>query len=266
MIKYLYRISIAVCLFLLTNGCSKDSFFDLVIGGQPTFEDSHPFVAGINIFAVIRPDSIDAKSMNVINIEKVIPAVSNADDSTTLTDFNAVIYKINNNIIIDSLSFIFSYPDTTFTHQPSDFKPLPGNHFKISCKSTGLPVLTAETVIPNQPVILNDIIYIDTNNIQFSILADSTAFLYDIYLFVGSNQYYQRILRAKSGNTSIEIDANFLGMVDKKLLIYAYDKNLSEYFTAPNLFIKPNTYRPPFSNVQNGYGCFGSLNLLSKKL
>ena len=129
-----------------------------------------------------------------------------------------------------------------------------------------MPVLTAETIIPNQPVIDNNSIYTANNKVQFSIIADTTAFLYDIYLFVGSNQYYQRVLRAKTGNTSIEIDTNISIATNNKLLIYAYDKNLSEYFTAPNLFIKPNTYRPPFSTVQDGYGCFGSLNLLSKRL
>ena len=51
-----------------------------------------------------------------------------------------------------------------------------------------------------------------------------------------------------------------------QLIIYAYDQNLSEYFAAANLSFKPNTYRPPFTNVQNGYGCFWSLNLLVKNL
>jgi hypothetical protein len=264
--KHVYHFILSISLPILIYGCSKDSLYDFVIGSQPTFEDGHPFVAGINIFGVIRPDSANGQSMNLINIEKVIAAVSSTDDSTTLIDFNATIYKINNNIVTDSLSFIYKYPDTTFTHHPDDFEPLPGNHFKIICHSPALPVLTAETVIPNQPVIASDSIYIANNKVQFSIIADTTAFLYDIYLFVGSNQYYQRILRAKTGNTPIEINANISTATNNKLLIYAYDKNLSEYFTAPNLFIKPNTYRPPFSTVQNGYGCFGSLNLLSKKL
>jgi len=168
--------------------------------------------------------------------------------------------------MVDSLCFTYKYPDTTFTHQPTDFKPLPGNRFQIVCKSPGLPTLTAETVIPNQPAIVNNSISTANHKVQFSILEDSTAFLYDVYLFVGTNQHYQRMLRADSGNTPIEFDVDLSDTTVNKLVIYAYDKNLSEYLTAPNLFIKPNTYRPPFSTVQNGYGCFGSLNLLSKKL
>jgi len=73
-------------------------------------------------------------------------------------------------------------------------------------------------------------------------------------------------VRAVSGNTPVEVDAGVPVITGDRLTVYAYDKNLSEYLTAANLFIKPNTYRPPFTTVQNGYGCFGSLNLLTKKL
>ncbi|HEY4784765.1 MAG TPA: hypothetical protein VIH57_01895 [Bacteroidales bacterium] len=264
--KHIYHITVILFIASFIYGCSKDDLFDIVIGGQPAFVGNHQFAPGLNIFGVIRPDSLDAKSMNLIHVEKVIPAVSDTEDSTTVSDFKAVIYKTNNNVVIDSLCFTYTYPDTTFTHQPDDFIPMPGNRFKISCQSPGLPVLSAETIIPNQPVIVGDIINSSNNKAQFSILSDTTAFLYDIYLLAGSNQYYQRILRAKTGNTTVEIAANLSVGSNAQLLIYAYDKNLSAYLTAPNLFVKPNTYRPPFSTVQNGYGCFGSLNLLRKEL
>jgi hypothetical protein len=129
-----------------------------------------------------------------------------------------------------------------------------------------LPVLTAETVFPNQPVIVNDSVSVANNKVQFSLNADTTAFLYDVYLFIGTDQTYQRVLRAKTGSTTIELNADIPVVAGAKLLIYAYDKNLSEYLTAANLFYKPNTYRPPFSTVENGYGCFGSMNLLIKKI
>lgn len=263
--KRINQIALSICLLFL-NSCSKDDLIDLVIGSQPTFIDNHPFTAGLNIFGVIRPDSVDGKPMNAIHIEKVIPAVSSTDDSTTVVDYSAAIYKTVNNRVIDSLSYVFRYPDTTNTHQPTDFKPLPGNRFQIVCKSPGLPTLTAETVIPNQPAIVGNLISTTGNKVQFSIQVDTTAYLYDVYLFVGHNQYTQRILRATAGNTPITIDAKISGDTTNRLVIYAYDKNLAAYVTAPNLFIKPNTYRPPFSTVQNGYGCFGSLNLLSKQL
>ena len=47
------------------------------------------------------------------------------------------------------------------------------------------------------------------------------------------------------------------------LIIYAYDLQLSEYMTY-NVSIKPNTYRSDYSTVDNGFGCFGSLNIYSK--
>ena len=245
------------------SSCNKDDLFDFYIGSQPNFLNDHPFVPGLNIFGVIRPDSLEDKSLNSIYIEKVIPAVNETEDSTTVVNFDAVIYKTNNNLVVDSLSFIYSYPDTIFTHKPVDFDPLPGNHFKIICHSPGLPVLMAETIIPNIPVIFENSINVNGNKVQFFIASDSTAYLYDVYLFDESYQTVQRVLRTKNSNTSIEIDAAVPVSSNARLVIYTYDKNLAEYFTAPNLFIKPNTYRPPFTTVQGGYGCFGSLNLLA---
>ena len=49
------------------------------------------------------------------------------------------------------------------------------------------------------------------------------------------------------------------------LIIYAYDLQLSEYITY-NVSIKPNTYRSDYSTVDNGFGCFGSLNVFSKMI
>ncbi len=259
--KFLYCLLFLIIQILILSGCSKEKLYDFVIGPQPTFTGDHQFVPGLNIFGVIRPDSL-----NQFYIEKVIKAVNSVGDSTIISNFNAVIYKINNNIILDSLSFNFNYPDTIFKNHPVNFEPHPGNHYKIICQSPGLPILTAETVFPNQPVIENSSINMNGNHIQFSILSDTTSFLYDIYLIMGNNQTNTRVLRAATGNTYVELNAGFQVNKGSILLIYTYDKNLSEYLTAANLFIKPNTYRPPFSTVQNGYGCFGSLNLLSKTL
>jgi hypothetical protein len=145
------------------------------------------------------------------------------------------------------------------------FNPLPGQNFKLICQSNGLPTLTAETTLPRQPVILNNAFIFSNGNVQFNIVSDTSAYLYDIYLINGSNQFTQRIAPSGSGNTLVTISTGS-PVAGAVLLIYAYDKNLSEYFTQSNLFIKPNTYRPPFTTVENGYGCFGSLNILSIKL
>ena len=47
--------------------------------------------------------------------------------------------------------------------------------------------------------------------------------------------------------------------------IIAYDYHLSEYITY-NVNIKPNTYRDDYSTVENGYGCFGSLNITEQEI
>lgn len=260
--KQIYHLILTAGISLLIGGCSKDARFDIIFGQQPTFLGGYPFVPGLNILGVIRPDSAGQKSMNLIYLEKVIPAVSPTPDSTVLLDFKIQLYKMDQQIIVDSLCYSYHCPDTTFTHHPSNFGSQAGNHFKIICKSSGLPDLTAETIVPNIPVISS--VTTNNNKVQFAIDADTTAFLYDVYLFVDGQQQFQRILRAKSGSTSVEMAADLSNGQQRKLMIYAYDKNLAGYLTTPNLFIKPNTYRPPFSTVRNGYGCFGSLNVITR--
>jgi len=225
--KQLYKFLFTACLSLLFVGCNDDTRFVILFGQQPTFLGGHPFVQGLNIFGVIRPDSVGQKSMNLIYLEKVIPAVSPTPDSTVLLDFNVQLLKIDQQIVVDSLCYSYHYPDTTYTHHPSNFGSQAGNHFKIICKSAGLPILTAETVVPNLPVIVGNAIITSPDKAKFSVAADTTAFLYDVYLFVDGQQYFQRILRANSGNTYVEMTATLSSSQHRKLMIYAYDKNLS---------------------------------------
>jgi hypothetical protein len=49
------------------------------------------------------------------------------------------------------------------------------------------------------------------------------------------------------------------------LYVIAYDANFERYHTTANTFFKPNAYRPRFSTVNGGYGCFGSAHIMQKQ-
>ena len=74
-----------------------------------------------------------------------------------------------------------------------------------------------------------------------------------------------RFLRAKQGNVLVEFSLKGIPKGECILQIYAFDNNLSEYFTA-NLSSKPNIYQKEFSTVENGYGCFGALNVFEMEI
>jgi hypothetical protein len=144
--------------------------------------------------------------------------------------------------------------------------PQAGQTFSIKCFKEGFPEVIAQTTVPQVPSIFMDEVRVVGNRIEFSIVADTSAALYDVYLFSGEFVNTTRLLQNE--NDMVHVSLSFEGVLDTQayIAIYAYDVNLSSFLTAPNIFIKPNTYRPPFSTVNGGYGCFGSLNLLIWKI
>ena len=110
---------------------------------------------------------------------------------------------------------------------------------------------------------VDDAIQVNANNISFSIIRDSLVALYDIYLIIGQQAYTDRIQRPEAGDIAVTIEIEQSSESSALLIIYGYDLLLSEYMTY-NVSIKPNTYRSDYSTVDNGFGCFGSLNVFSK--
>lgn len=264
---FIYTVLLISGTITFIASCTKDDLYDIVLGPQPVFIGDNTFLPGLNIFGIIRPDSIASQPMTYVHVEKTRPAISNKPDSFRVTDAQVILYKIENNIEIDSIILTYSNPGSVFIreeYRPGKFNPQAGEHYKIVCRKTGLPELTGETVVPAVPQLEGNMVNIKGNIVQFDITGDTSATMYDVYLVADSNTYMQRIIREKNGNSHINIIVNKVPKAGARLTIFAYDRNLSEYFNEANVFIKPNTYRPPFSNVQNGYGCFGSLNLMVK--
>ena len=98
----------------------------------------------------------------------------------------------------------------------------------------------------------------------WTIRRDEGILLYDIFIIAGQGFYLERIRRPESGNIEVSIELeNDLEPDQIFLMMYGYDARLSEYMTY-NVSIKPNTYHTHYSTVENGYGCFGSLNLFEE--
>jgi len=91
------------------------------------------------------------------------------------------------------------------------------------------------------------------------------AALYDVYLIIGQKTCTDRIQRPEAGDIAVTIAIEQSGETAGLLIIYGYDLQLSEYITY-NVIIKTNTYRSDYSTVDNGFGCFGSLNIFSKMI
>jgi hypothetical protein len=219
----------------------------------------------MNILGVLRPGGFDGKPMSYIHLEKSYPFTS-FPDTVEIADAEVKLFRFDENQAGDTLYFIYTNFDTAFEskeYRNKDFYPEAGCTYHVSCEKGGYPALTSETIVPNAPKIVDQSLQITEKNISFQILRDPLVGLYDIYFITSKQVYTNRIRRPESGNISATINFDPVSDNAVLLLIYAYDLKLSEYITY-NISIKPNTYRSSYSTVENGYGCFGSLNYLEK--
>ena len=254
---------ISVLLIIIGISSCKETV-DLYLGIplQPDIKENN-FEPGLNIIGVIRPDFTDTINNSFVHVQEVAPATNNYPEFTT----DSMIVK-EADVIISELSgeiydFTYTLYDSLFKayqYRPnSTFSPESGMHLGITCSYNNLPILTSETIVPNEPKIIESSIFIANNTIYFGILADTTTFLYDIYIFNNDkNTGYARIISNFSENTPIEIKLS--DNTTSRIEVYGYDYNLASYYITSNTSLNFNKYRKTFGNVENGYGVFGSVN------
>ena len=242
-------------------GCEK-LFTDF--GPQPRFEDQESHQPMLNVFGVLRTDYQDGMPMSFVHLEESY-SIYTDPDTLLIPDAQVKIYSLLEDAVSDSFTLEFTSYNQLFETQAyrhRTFVPQPGETYQISCRKDGYPELVSQTTVPMVPRILNPTIHPDEKIFTFSIVHDSLVGLYDCYLQVGDKIYSKPIKRADSGNTDVQFDLEDLtDDRDGALFIYAYDAKFSEYKTY-NITIKPNSYRTDYSTVENGFGCFGSLNIL----
>jgi hypothetical protein len=236
-------------------------------GPQPRYIENLGFKPMLNVLGVLRPDSLEGLPQSFVHLEKSYP-FNEFPDSTLITDAQVTLYKYEGTAIVDSIKLTYSNCQSFFQtseYRDSTFFPEGGVIYGISCIREGFPNLKGLTYVPQIPVIDGNSMLITTEKLSFTIKRDSLVALYDVYFLVGNRTYQTRIRRPEIGDTEVVLDLDQLPAGDGELLVFSYDLNLSEYITY-NISIKPNTYHSPFSTVEDGYGCFGSLNIFKKTL
>jgi hypothetical protein len=240
-------------------------------GPQPSYLDNERFQPKLNILGIIRPGNIVGHPLSFIHLERS-HGYLNFPDSLEVGDAQVRLFLYDGTKIIDSTTFRYTNFGGIFaTHEYRSMKidtiagRLARKTFGISCKRSGYPELAGQTTVPEIPAIVDANIEINNGEIKFSILRDDLVGVYDVYLRYGQQQINVRFIRPEQGNTSVKLGYNQEETTTGELTVYAYDLNLSKYITY-NIIIKPQTYQTTYSTVENGYGCFGSLNILEQTL
>jgi hypothetical protein len=259
---------ITVALFviiLLFTGCDN---WLTGYGPQPIYIDKPQDGDKLNIMGILKPGVKEGKPLSFIHLEKTVPATEEYPDTVEVTDAIITLSQFAGEQLTDSVKFEytdFSQTFSEFKYRPQEFQPQEAQTYHLSCKKEGFPEIVSKTTLPHVPQIIENSLKTAGEKLVFTIKRDILAALYDIYLQIGEIEYFARVIRPENGN--IDVTLNFYKGNEQQgnLIVYVYDLKLSEYITY-NVIVKPNTYHESYTTVENGYGCFGSLNILEKTI
>jgi len=233
-------------------------------GPQPHFIQAVEYEPRLNVFGVLRPDSSEAGlPLSFIEVESTFLDEYPHDFEQGVEVF---VFPCEAGQPTDTIPFFYTnlgvFEDSTFRNP--QFFPLAGKTYRLECHKPGYPTLTGQTTIPDVPHVIENSLHVSAEQIQFSLKRDEKVGLYEIVLLGECEVPSKRILPTHSEEIPVSIRISRRCSFSW-ILIYAYDLHLAEYLTT-NISLKPNVYQPSFSTVENGYGCFGSLNVLKVRL
>lgn len=256
-------ISVVNC--LMWCGCEK---LITGYGPQPSYIDKPEYEQKLNILGMLRPDSLQGRPRSFVHVEKAI-SIYDVDDSLAIEEVEVRIIKLSHNVPVDSVQLRYSdlngFYDTK-AYRNEIFFPCAHTTYEIKCKKEGFPELKGKTTVPSEPEIIAESVDFSNNNVSFTIKSDSLTSLYYVYLEVCGNYFFKQFVKKSDENTDVLFHLpEVCNVYSAKVTIIAYDNNMAEYISY-NVNIKPNTYREDYSTVENGYGCFGSLNITEQDI
>ncbi|MDA3879875.1 MAG: hypothetical protein PF436_05750 [Prolixibacteraceae bacterium] len=251
-----YRFYILMLLLvILFAGCLKVGEYYTGLHMQPDM-DGVKFEPGLNIFGVVKCGSSLDSANHYFEVQKILNL--NKSDDTTIQIFDAEI-NLHRQATTDTQ---FSYlpqlaADSLYIDRQIEVTP--GDQWIFTCTHDSFYV-SATCVVPQQPQLQSEV-QLNEHSLSLSLLPDSTAFLYQIYVIENGNFDIMQYVPTPGKPVGIEFPLSWQPSTGNgQVYIFAYDKNFRVYNTTSNTFFKPNTYRPSFSTVNGGYGVFGAVS------
>jgi len=212
------------------------------------------FEPGLNIFGVLRADSIAGSSF--FHVERAVKT-KEMYEGGDLADTTATVQLTDT---LTNATFWFNpATDTAYDgyYYNSNFMPQPEHHYHLEIKSASLPTLQAETTVPRKPAIVLGSLAITSQRVSFELQLSGDTYQYNVYLNLGNYSIEKQFSNNRDGTSVIEFEIPN-GQQPTGLTIIGYDQNLTTYLNSLPSFI-PQTFHEMVITVENGYGCFGSL-------
>jgi hypothetical protein len=246
---------IGLLIIVLITGCEKIGEYYLGMNMQPDLprEDFKP---GLNVYGVLKTgESLDSLN-HYFEVQQLV-FVKDAYDSSYVerADISLTREPVSGTVMDYHLNY---FRDGIYLNE--NIETAPGDRWLYKCSYDTFEV-TAECVIPNLPLLKVPAIIATDHSIQFTVVSDTTACMYDVYLLNGDNFFFEKRIPLKGIDSQFNLKPEWDTSVGTNgLFIFASDKNLEKYYTTSNTFFKPNAFRPSFSTVDGGCGTFGGIS------
>jgi hypothetical protein len=224
------------------------------INMQPEL-DENAFVPGLNVFGIMKAgESLDTVN-HFFEVQQLVHVFAKYDSLVIEgAEIELSRYPISGSSRVYSPKYL-----TNGRYGISEMAVEPGDRWTYTCRYDTFEVHSS-CLVPNIPAIIPGSLKQGPSSIEFALLADSTAFIYDIRFVSDSTFLFDRVVANRQGETLIRLEkAKGQEQLKGWLYVFAYDKQFEAYFSTSSLFFKPNAYRPSFSTVQGGYGVFGAV-------
>lgn len=240
-------------LILLLCQCQKSIEIYAGLPMQPKNLNAE-FKPGLNVFGMLKAGPTLDTINHFFEVHQLLHIISG--------DTNLIIEDADITLIKNTTESFHLQPVNNGNYTHYLLNPQPGDVWNFECKADTF-IVQAQTRIPNTPEVDIDLVTFKNNEVQFEIMPDTTAFMYDIYYIKGTNFTHSRVIPEKGQPTRVQLNiGSYTSTETNRLYVIAFDKNYEKYVTTSNIFFKPNAYRPTFSTVSGGYGCFGSASSL----
>jgi hypothetical protein len=249
----LKRIFFITTVLFTLLGCEKALDIFLGMPFQPK-NISSEYTPGLNIFGILKAGLSYDTLNHFFEVQKLLHT-SDTTEFIEINDAEIILEQITNNSNLITYQ-LTNYNEGNYTN--SELNPDFGEQWSYICTYDTFTI-TSQTRIPNKPVLQLGSLVSTEKIISFTIQPDTTAFLYEVFYLNESDYVFERIIPNKDEPTHVDLSKHFKNLEGSNtLFVFAYDENYEKYITTSNIFYKPNAYRPRYTSVEGGYGCFCS--------
>ncbi len=250
---------IALIMLMVLGACSLPH----EAGPQPSDIVETEFEPGMNVFGIMRADSVAGSSF--IHIERAYHIEEAYEFEGADIGVEDAIVSVRG--LSDTATYTFVGGDSlnAMNYANDNFMPVPGETYILTAISDSLPTIEGITIVPPAPVLGADGIAFTEQSLSLHLVENENVGLYDLYLTVQSKSDQEIIERIPARikvapSNEVRYTFSFTSDMEPTMVeVYAYDANMTEYLTT-SIAIRQQTYQNLPRLVDGGYGVFGAVS------